>query len=46
MSELEPDVKCEVAGCPCTCKTCTCKPLNKETAAVVEEFSHREKGVQ
>ncbi len=39
---------CGGVGCPCTCDECTCKEdvveLDKDTAALVAEFSHRELG--
>lgn len=32
-------------GLVCECTDCSCNHLSKETAALVAEFSHREKGV-
>jgi hypothetical protein len=50
MTDPGNDVKCECGGvgCPCGCADCPGAPeeLDKDTAALVEEFSQREKGVK
>lgn len=51
MPENDASVKCNPL-CACECDTCQCKTEDKpvkltpETAALVEEFGYREKGVQ